>query len=808
MIILGASVGFHLQNQNGSGFADSIFENGLKGPLYLLLLLLAFGAFVTLALFLLRQTVVQETLFNATTAQLKGRIEDSSIALSTSEERFQTLVQNLPGAVYRCAPDKDWTMDYLSEFTRELTGYSPSDFIGNRERTFASIIHPDDQKRVQEVVTEGSTSDGHFVLEYRIIRADGTVRWVNERGIVVQDANQRTSHLDGFILDVTDRREAERKARENTALLQTVIDHVPALIFMKDRLGRYMMVNRSWENATGVSRAEATLRTDEELARPDRHQTVAQDRMVFETGKALEAEATITYPDGTRHDHQVSRSPVFSEQGYIYALVGVRMDITSRKRAAVELAKARDAAEAANRAKSTFLANMSHEIRTPLNAVLGYSRLMQRDPSLSSDQLQRLATINRSGEHLLTLINTILEMSKIEAGHAVARYSTFSLRDILRDLESMFSLPAKERKLGLNFEIADELPAIVVSDEGKLRQILINLISNALKFTETGSVTIRTEVKSKYTDGNPPEVELQFEVVDTGIGLRKEDQEHIFEPFSQAPEGRDKSGGTGLGLSISREYAELLKGRLEVVSEFGRGSRFILSVRAEIRDPNQTMDRPEEHRVIGFAEGFNPLRVLVVADHLANREVLTLLLQEVGFDVVEATSVQEMIDEFLQFDPQLILIDIEIGKLDGVKRVRSLAEGTPPTIFSVSASPLSPDREQLMRIGIDEIIHKPFCEEDLFRAISDHTGVQFRRANAHPTASADSNHVSTMISAVGSLPAHLRSSLQVASHSGALSEIANLATEIRPLQPALADYLETLAKSFNLQGLHQIISKD
>jgi PAS domain S-box-containing protein len=810
LITVGGRVGARCREHEGLDFFLCVLTGGSEAS-SIMLLGLTFSAFLGIVVFLLRQTAAQEIDFDAATTHLKGRIEDSTLALLTSEKRFRTLVQNISGIVYRGAPDNARTMEYMSEMTEEITGFAVTEFTDGERRSFAGIIHPDDRASVAEKIAVAVAGTSDFVAEYRIIRADRTVRWVYEKGVVIRNERNQESHLDGFILDVTDRREAERKARENTYLLQTIIDHIPALIFMKDRLGRYMMVNRAWELATGVNRAEAIDRDDHELQRPDREEVTALDRRVFETGEDLEVESSVVYPDGSPHVHQVFRSPVYSEQGFAYALVGIRMDITTRKEFERDLARARDDAESANRAKSAFLANMSHEIRTPLNAILGYSRLMQRDTSLSPDQRQRLSTINRSGEHLLQLINTILEASKLEAGRAIAEMAPFSLVDLLQDLESMFFLRARERRLKLELELADNLPAALVSDEGKLRQILTNLISNALTFTEKGSVTLRARPTFFCPDHDPPIVELRLEVIDTGVGIRKEDQAHIFEAFAQAREGRLRQGGTGLGLAISREYAELLGGRLELESELGRGSRFTVILRTEYRAEFPPAEKQHHRRVIGLVPETKPLTVLVVEDHTPNREVLVLLLREVGFTVIEAINGTEAMERFEEAAPDLVFMDVAMPEMDGIEaaeRMRQSARGGTVKIFAVTASLMPQDRERLEAIGIDEIIRKPYREENICEAIARHTDVRFRYAEPDGEDPTLSSRQLELVRTFKTLPEGLRKQLQIASNSGALSEIARLVAEVRPHDAALADYLEQLALAFNLRELSQVLAED
>jgi predicted ATPase/signal transduction histidine kinase/CheY-like chemotaxis protein len=373
--------------------------------------------------------------------------------------------------------------------------------------------------------------------------------------------------------------------------------------------------------------------------------------------------------------------------------------------------------EAANRAKSLFLANMSHELRTPLNAILGFSRLLARDTGVTVDQRAKLGIINSSGEHLLEMINDVLDLSRIEAGLVELEPEVFDLPRLLADMEAMFALPAQDA--GLRFELSVDagLPRYVRADAGKVREILMNLLSNAVKFTEEGGLTLR--VGSTPTADDPTSISLQLEVEDSGPGIAPELQERIFESFYQAAGTGPK--GAGLGLSICRSYVEKMNGEISVQSTPGKGSLFRVEVPVALAEASEVVDSGPARPVRGLAPGPPAPRILVVEDQRDNRLLLSRLLREAGFEVREAENGEEAIGLFPQWRPHLIWMDMRMPVLDGyetTRRIRGLAGGESVKIVAVTASAFEEQREDILACGCDELVRKPFRENEIFEAMA------------------------------------------------------------------------------------------
>jgi signal transduction histidine kinase len=393
----------------------------------------------------------------------------------------------------------------------------------------------------------------------------------------------------------------------------------------------------------------------------------------------------------------------------------IRMRTEQLQRAVSQLIEAREAAEAASAAKSSFLANVSHEIRTPLNAVLGFAQLLAGASDLSPSHTEHVRAIQSGGEHLLSLINGVLEMSKIESGHVSVTQGELAPRKLLADLERMFRLPAQQKALELRMSLGSEVPAHIVSDEGKLRQVLINLMGNALKFTAQGRVELR--VFSEPGD-LAHELRVWFEVEDTGPGIPEQVRSEIFEPFVQAGSSEQRAGGTGLGLAISKRFVERLGGRIGVQSCVGAGSTFRFDIVAQrARDSARLKQRPTV-----APPAPQPLRsgpILVVDDSALNRRLMREILEPLGFAVMEAENGLDALNMYAAHSPALVLMDIRMPVMDGHEAMRRIRaeHGAAGRIVAVTASVFEEDVPDIMESGADEVLRKPFRNDSLLSMV-------------------------------------------------------------------------------------------
>ncbi|GAB1543518.1 hypothetical protein NUACC21_61930 [Scytonema sp. NUACC21] len=393
-------------------------------------------------------------------------------------------------------------------------------------------------------------------------------------------------------------------------------------------------------------------------------------------------------------------------------------------------------AEAANRAKSEFLANMSHELRTPLNTILGFTQLLTRDPSVKFSQLEQLQIISRSGEHLLTLINDVLSMSKIEAGRTTLNENSFDLWSMLDSLEEMFRQKAESKSLKLIFERCPEIPKYVQTDESKLRQVLINLLGNAIKFTHEGGVALRVRivdmsplrVESQKSKVNTQPSTLHFEVEDTGPGIAPSEVEKLFKPFVQTETGRKSQQGTGLGLTISQQFVELMGGKIAVSSTLGEGTIFSFDIQIFQVEGIETQTQLKRQRVIGLESNQPSYRILVVEDKWENRQLLFQMLASLGFEVRGAENGLEGVNLWESWEPHLILMDMRMPLMDGyeaTKRIKAHLKGQATTIIALTASAFDEEKVVILSAGCDDFVRKPFREEVILEKLAQYLGVRY-----------------------------------------------------------------------------------
>jgi CheY-like chemotaxis protein/nitrogen-specific signal transduction histidine kinase len=468
-----------------------------------------------------------------------------------------------------------------------------------------------------------------------------------------------------------------------------------------------------------------------------------------------------------------------------------------------ELRLSRDAAEAANKAKSAFLANMSHELRTPLNAILGFSSIVRTDPQLPENLRRNIDIINRSGEHLLTLINDVLEMAKIEAGGVQLANTPFDLGEMVRDIIDMMQMRAKDRNLQLVIDQSSKFPRYIIGDEARLRQILMNLIGNAIKYTQEGGVNLRLGTKQNELS------HLLIEVEDSGPGISAEDQKHIFEPFVQlGKHGENK--GTGLGLTITQQFIQMMGGSIGLESSPGKGSLFRIDlpmIKAKETDIAHAK-QVSTGKVSGLAPGQPGYRILIVEDQMDNQLLLTNLLQTAGLQAKVAENGKQGVELFQRWQPHLILMDRRMPVMDGeeaTRYIRELPGGKGVKIVAVTASAFKEQRQRMIDAGVDDFIGKPYHPEEIYTCLSKQLGIRFKYEELKETQDLASALTPEMLSV---LPAKLRIKLQDALESLESRQIYETIQQVAPYDQKLYKTLIQCAENFNYPAILRALSSN
>lgn len=837
-----------------------------------------------------------------------------------------------------------WEFDLATQaviWSEELYRIYEAEELYPRARPDLTIqtIHPDDQERYQQEITEAALKCQPFDTDIRIMTQKGNIRYVQAKGTPVHNPQGEVVKLVGTVADITDRKLAELSMQRSEHRFRLLTDALPVFISYADAEERYQFVNKAYEihfqrspaeicgqytrdiigeenytlsqpyiqralagetvnydvavsdqpeglrylavtlipdlagqlvkgyytlviDVTEQKQTELALRQNEakfrelaaaspgliftvsvtseggvqfeylspvaeelyelsiadllqngqlilDQAHPD--DEVAYQQAIahaIETMQPFQHEWRIITPSGKIKWLSGTARPQQRETGE-WVWHGIVLDVSDRKQVELELQRAKEAAEVASQAKSTFLASMSHELRTPLNVILGFASLMAQDSTLTIAHQEDLQSIRTSGEHLLKLVNNVLDLAKIEAGKLELEIQPVDLADVLHSLQTMLHQQAAQKGLSLLVETSPDVPLYIMTDGQKLRQVLINLVNNGIKFTSQGGVRLSVTVGQPYlapqktSDWLYP---LTFQVTDTGVGIAPHNLDSIFDAFTQVTTAQPSHEGTGLGLSISQRLVELMAGKLTATSVLGQGSTFQFTIPVLLAPDCPPLADPPFQGVTGLAPNQPSYRILVVDDQAENRRLLIKLLQPLGLEMAEASHSADAMTQWQQWHPHLIWMDLQMPGVDGYETTRRIRAAEqlphrvpqPPTIIIALTAHASPgDRNHALAAGCNDYLCKPFRVETLFSKLAEHLGVRYTYGASPPTPSPFLPPAVLKAESLTVMPQPWIVELQRAALSCNDAEVKALIQQVPPIYASLALGLKRLTYNYD-----------
>jgi len=720
--------------------------------------------------------------------------------------------------------DSDGKFIYANEEAYNALGYSREELLALKlyevELNFSADIWKD--------YWEVNRDLGSVMLETKYRRKDNTtfpveilenyfnfknkeylcfsVRDISERKQTEIELKQHRDHLEELVAkrtedwarlnnqleqDIAKRKKVTEKLRQ----FSRVVEQSGNTIVITDLNGTIEFVNPAFSSKTGYSYAEAIGQNPRILKSGYQHNDFYEELWnTITSGKVWQGEMLNKRKDGELYWEFATISPIKDDMGNNTHYLAIKEDITDRKQALEELKIAKEMAESANQAKSTFLASMSHELRTPLNGILGYTQILNRDNNLTKRQKDGIEIIQRSGEHLLILINDILDISKIEVDKLELRACYFRLGSFLKEIVELFRIRIEEK--GIEFLTEINLPLTIHADEKRLRQILLNLLSNAVKFTQQGKITLKVSQMNEL---------IRFEVEDSGIGISTNNFKNIFLYFQQVGKHNlQQVEGTGLGLAISKKMVEMMDGQLLVESKLGKGSRFWFDIPLALSNQAVLNKKTSQKKIVGFKWQKSEFKILVVDDKWENRIILNNLLMSLGFNVLEASNGEEALTIAYQFSPDAIIMDIKMPIMDGIectRRLRQYAQFEKTVIIALSANVFDKQQDKTLEVGCNAFVSKPLNTDQFLQLLGEHCSLEW----IYETETLQNKQVAIV-------PPDIEQSqaLFKLARSGNILGVITKAEEILESNPDLQDFVEEvchLANEFKMTQLKNFLKQ-
>ncbi|NEQ42920.1 MAG: response regulator [Leptolyngbya sp. SIOISBB] len=785
--------------------------------------------------------------------QIEQQRYQAEVALRESEARFRQLAEHIDSVFWILDPSEQ-RFTYLSPAYETIWGQISERVLQDAQH-WQSTIHPQDVERI----AEKKLATQNYDEEYRIQRPDGQIRWIRDRAFPIFDAAGQPYRVVGIAEDITDLKHQERALRlifEGTAT-KTGSQFLRSLVrYLADVLQvRYALITQTvsmnplrvqflafWQNEQFGENYELEL-PESPCAQVLNGETVFHSDQVqslypqFQAFRDWNVRSYFGVPLINANDEVIGHLAVLDDRPMQPEQTRELILKIFAARAGAELERqtfenaiqvARESADAANRAKSEFLANMSHELRTPLNSILGFTQLILNEQTIDAKSHDYLDIIYRSGEHLLTLINDVLEMSKIEAGKLSLVTHPFDLHALLHNLRELFGLRAKAKHITLRLICDPEVPQYIETDESKLRQVLINLLSNAVKFTQTGHVTLTVNLAHDAGDtttasdavtivSQSPPILISFAVIDSGIGIAPDELNLLFAPFTQTTAGYRSQEGTGLGLSISQRFVQLMGGEIQVQAALGQGSTFSFGIQAlSVPETSVSVSLPPATQLVkALAPGQPAYRILVVDDQPANQLLLVRILEAVGFMVRAVEDGQSAIVVAQEWLPHLIWMDIRMPNLDGyesTRQIRAARLSPDPIIIGLTANVFEDERSRVLAAGGNDFVRKPFTAHQIFQVMARHLPIQYvystdseTSLEAAPPDSEVGMSLEAAIAACSGVSPEWARSMRQATIKGADTQILQLLTELPADQSALANALRDWTQNFQFNTILEVL---
>lgn len=678
------------QVENNNEYTRLLFRNTIFISLFMLILLLGESRYIY-RLFL----------------QLKIHTN----RLLKREQSFMRLAEETELIVFRATIDGHFTS--VSKRAAQITGYTNTELIGKH---YALFLDDETHQQLETLyVNQMQTGDDYTFQEFEIITKSGNRKWVEQLAALIYGPDGRIQEFQCIVRDIDKRKRDAGQTEYLQKRLDAIIDYMPSMMFIKDAPGKYLLVNNRFTDIMGINKKDIIGKTDEELPYDWVSRYAKLDEQVMATGNRVKLEDEIRV-GGKDYHFLITKFPLRNTDEEIIGICGIGQDFTEKANYIKAMEEASKAAQEAINAQEMFLANMSHEIRTPMNGILGMTNLLIQQNQLSPAQLEYTNAIKASANHLLVIINEILDFSKIKAGKLHLQHEPFDVYEVID--KALFPLRLQAQQKGLSFfdEIDNTIPTTLLGDGIRLNQILTNLVENAIKFTPEGKITVKA---SQVKENNDPDVaRLGFQITDTGIGIAPGQHDLIFKSFSQThTDNTRKYGGTGLGLAISKELIELQNGFIQVTSNLNEGATFYFEL-PFTRYNGDLIEKVEKNQLAHVSKPLQGKNILVVEDNEINQQVVFYTLHDAGARTDVVNNGQSALEMLQHKAYDCIIMDIQMPGIDGYQTTRAIREkGIHTCIIAMTASALKRERERCLNAGMNDYISKPFERTDLFLKI-------------------------------------------------------------------------------------------